>query len=219
MNIPIIEALKKQSDFLNADQIYSFPEDTEFGNLSLNWVQIIERVENINKLIIQLYEEFEILKTSSQKKNINDAITISHLFYHQKFLTEQIFYWLRKTADEIICMLYLLNYLEKNKHNPKKLKISSIGEYLNSKTKIEILENFRAYFKILNDISNAYKHSFVNAQIHTTIAIEHPTVFALAFEHNNRNNELIFHQYSLTDVLENYQVFLITVKKYFDERY
>lgn len=220
INIPIIEALKKHKDYLNADQMFDFSADTSFGNLNLNWIEILQRIDRVNDLIIDLYKEFAILKANHENPRVENAVKISDLFYRQKFLSEQIFYWLRKTADEIISLLYLLNYIKKHKHEPKKLNVSSIGEFLKSKTEIApFLEKYRAYFEVLNEISNAFKHSFVNAQTHTYVGTMYPIVFALSYHHNNRNNDLKFKQYKFDDVLENYNSFLIETKIFLKSNY
>jgi len=216
MEYPIIESLKKHNEILRADQFLKLPTDTPFGNLLLSWVEIIQRTDRTNDLIIELYTDYHTITQSRGVVNPD----ISHLFYKQKFLTEQIFYWLRKTADELIGLVYILDYHKKNNKFPSKIKINSIGNLLNEENFIpELFDSFRGFLKIVNEISNGYKHSFINSQAHSYHGEYYPVVFAYTLDYNNLKNEPQFHAYKFSDILENYNTFLTEIKRYLMENF
>jgi uncharacterized protein Veg len=216
MEYPIIESLKKHNEILNDNQFLSLPNDTPFGNLFLSWVEIIQRTDRINDLIIELYTDFDIIKQNRGKINPD----VSSLFYKQKFLTEQIFYWLRKTADELIGLIFILDFNQKNKVFPIKIGINSIGHLLHKKDYIPgLYDGFKDYLKIVNEISNGYKHSFINSQAHSYHGENYPVVFALTLDYNNLKNQPNFLSYKFSDILENYNLFLGDIKIFIKENF
>ncbi len=216
MKYPIIESLKTHNEILMDKQFLPLPKDTPFGNLFLSWIEILQRTDRINDLIIDLYTDFEIIKQNQDVINPD----ISSLFYKQKFLTEQIFYWLRKTADELISLIYLLDFNKKKNTFPTKIEINSVGSLLKKDVYIpELFDVFRKFLKILNEISNGYKHSFINSQAHTYHGKNYPVIFALTVEYNNLKNEPKFHSCKFSDVIENYNIFLSEVKLYIKKNF
>ncbi|WMJ75283.1 hypothetical protein RCC89_19270 [Cytophagaceae bacterium ABcell3] len=211
---PIIEVLKKHYAFLNDNDIPNLPSNTPYGNLILSWEEIQQRFDNVNDLIITLYEDFEIIN-NREDYDVNVAIKLTHKYYKQKFLTEQIIYWLRRTGDELISMLYILDYHKKNQTYPGRIKIESIGNFI--KYEHFLPELRKRHFKLLNllnEISNAYKHSFINSETHLHRGSEFPVVFALSLIYNNTKNEPKFYSVKLSDVLNEYTIFLEDVKKH-----
>jgi hypothetical protein len=136
--------------------------------------------------------------------------------FKHKFQTEQIIYWLRKITDEFISLIYLLKQFKINGIYPDKIKISSIGALLNSlKNDNELLyddvNKHVEFLSLLNDISNGFKHSILNAQTHNYRGVDEPVVFALvAF--NDSVNIPKFHQVSLRYLLSSFNDFLELVK-------
>ena len=201
-NIPKIDIHKKQEWSLHQDNIIKdFPE-SEFSNFKLKWLEIIQRIDNVNELIHQLFIDFQILNMQIKESVIEDEIFKTPLYYKQKFLTEQIFYWIRKTVDEIISIIYVLEYLKTNSQYPKIIKIDCIGKLINSKEFIlNIKEKHIATFNIINDISNTYKHSFMNSEIHAYIGEKDPLIFSYGFKNNNLEKNPIFTQYKMEDII------------------
>jgi hypothetical protein len=216
MKFPLIESLKTHNEILMDKQFLPLPKETPFGNLFLSWLEILQRTDRINDLIIDLYNDFEIIK---QNKGVVKQ-DISSLFYKQKFLTEQIFYWLRKTTDELISLIYILDFNKKKNAFPTKIEINSIGSLLKKEVYIpELFDDFKKILKILNEISNGYKHSFINSQAHTYHGENYIVIFALTVDYNNLKNQPKFHSYKFSDVIENYNMFLSEVKLYIKKNF
>jgi hypothetical protein len=214
MFVPLIEALKPYKSDFNVKYDLSLPTRTPFGNFVLTYHEIVVRTECLNELIIALYQDFidhkELVK-------IRGGWATSDEMFKNKFYTEQVFYWLRKTADEFISIIWLLRYFKNKGVYPNKIAISSIGNLIDSveKKKNELdqgIEKHLKLLKLLNEISNGFKHSLLNSQIHNHQGVDEPVVFALVAFFNDVSNPPNFHQVSLRSVLLNYNDFLIDVR-------
>jgi hypothetical protein len=218
MEYPILESLKKYKTHFNEKQFISLNPDSDFGNLNLIWTQIVVRIECVNTQIIDLYQKFYIEKTNRE----NGGFAISNLddSYMNIMITEQIFYWLRKTADEIISLISVCSDFQKTSKYPKKINVSSIGEFIKLKTPFnDTIEKYRNLLQQLNETSNAYKHSFINPQIMAYKGSEYPVVFAYNLHYNNRANQPKFINLDFRVFLNNYNDFLFDVKKHISESY
>jgi hypothetical protein len=212
---PIIEALKPYKEHFNVAHFLNLPTDSDFGNLTVSWMDIVTRFECINDSIVQIYQDFDNLYT-----NKKSSMIFLDQAYKQKLLIEQIFYWLRKSADEIISILYLLDYFKTHKKYPKKINTSSIGDVLKSEGPIKkALSKHVDHLQILNEISNAYKHSFLNSQINDRRGSEYPVVFSCNLHHNDLKNKPEFHIHDLRKILNAYNMFLIETKNLFIKKY
>ncbi|WP_298904496.1 hypothetical protein [uncultured Nostoc sp.] len=60
--------------------------------------------------------------------------------------------------------------------------------------------------KILNEVSNAYKHSFINSEI-SSIGTEEPYVFALALKKNDLGNQPEFHSVPFAELVVGFDSF------------
>jgi hypothetical protein len=130
-----------------------------------------------------------------------------------KFETEQVFYWLRKTADDVISMIYLFNFHKNNNRYPTKIKISCVGEFLKKENSFNgELNNHLQLLTQLNEISNGFKHSIINAQVHSHRGWKEPVVFAFSLLHNDLNNQAKFHSVKLRSLLLSYSDFLEDVR-------
>lgn len=211
MTYPIIEALKSSKSHFNTDQFISLDPNSAFGNLNLSWMEIVVRIECVNDLIVTLYDDFYKLQVQFNNTHTGSIDQT----YRQKLYTEQIFYWLRKTTDELISMVSLLTDKKSQGAYPKKIKISSIGEFLKTKAAFtEDFENYQQFFTTLNEISNGFKHSFINSQIHAYHGSEYPVVFAYTLYFNDRSNQPKYHTLDLRQVLNDYNNFLVFIKQY-----
>ncbi|RKS02873.1 hypothetical protein [Flavobacterium sp. 102] len=199
---PEIDLQKKSEYSLHRDNIIREFPNTEFSNLTLKWVEIIQRIDNVNLLIKELFHDFDLINTKMSDNVIEDSVLKTPLFYRQKFLTEQIFYWIRKTLDEMIAMIYVLEYLKKTNKYPTNIKIESIGHLIGSKEFIvDIKDKHLNILKIINNISNTFKHSFLNSEIHNHLGELDPLVFSYGFKNNDMEKEMVFTAYKIEDVI------------------
>ncbi len=215
MNIPQIDIQKKQDWPTHIDNmIREFPV-MEYSNLNLKWIEIVQRIENVNDLLTDLFNDYLILKSTLHTDPITDSIFKTPLYYKQKFLTEQIFYWIRKTIDEMISMIYVLEYEKENKSFPIKIKIDCIGQLFHNPNFIrEIQIQHKTLLVIINDISNTYKHSFLNSEVHSYIGELEPLVFSYGFKNNNLEKDMIFSQYRVRYIINELNVLISNLIEY-----
>ena len=216
MQSPIMEALKAYKTNFNVRDFISLPPDTPYGNLNLTYMQIVIRIEVLNESIVELYEGFfrhmEMTKENHGSSNLDEGLK-------HKFQIEQVIYWLRKTADELISILSVLYHYKASGGYPDRVPVSSIGKFLNLDSRSHFkLEGQVKLFNILNDISNAYKHTLINAQISNHVGREEPVVFALS-AYNQANVIPNFHQVSLKAILDEYNQFLLMIRSDFELNY
>ena len=215
-SIPILQALKVYGTHFNIKDFISLPVDTPFGNLYLTYSEIVIRIECLNGSIISIYEYFhthnELVKARGGGSTLDEG-------YKHNFEIEQIIYWLRKTADELISMLYIFSYFKNNSEFPTQIKISSIGKLLKSDQVLD--DKLTTHLNLLdriNKVSNGFKHFIVNTQVHNHRGLNEPVVFALtAF--NDTASQPKFHAISLKTLLESYNSFLTDVKDILKSKY
>ena len=216
MQIPILEALKTYGTQFNTKDFLVLPNDTPFGNFNLTYDEIVVRIECLNESIINTYQDFynhqELVRLRGGMSLLNES-------FKQSYNIEQVIYWLRKTADEFISIIYVLYYFKENNEYPSKIKISSIGRLLNyDKILDDKLTNHFNLLEKINEISNGFKHSIVNTQVHNHRGKSEPVVFALtAF--NDISSQPKFYVVSLRAIIESYNKFLIDVKDILQSKY
>lgn len=218
-NIPKINIQKKNEWAIAKENVIRDFPDTQYSNFNLKWIEIVQRVDCVNDLINNLFRDFIILNVNIDDDPIMDAAKKTSIFYKQKFLTEQIFYWIRKTIDEIISLMYVLKYLkENNDEYPNKIRIDCIGAFINSTAFVDDIKTTHLdILTIINDISNTYKHSFLNSEIHAYFGEKDPLVFAYGVKSNKLDNDVIFTQYRIEDIINSLNKLLFDLINYIKE--
>ena len=172
------------------------PADTPFGNLALKYVTIIQRLDYINVMVRMVYQSFERARTQNFSRDI-----LNHAL-----LSEQVIYWLRKTVDDLIGLHHVLAYREEAGCYPRRVAPDSIGRLLQQKDVPPLYTGHVPFLNTLNDIANAYKHSFVNSDL-TLMGRDEPIVYALGLRQNDLSNEPTFHAIPLQQVVFQFDTF------------
>ena len=208
MKVPNINRKTEHPGFLHANDIISFSAHIPYANLTLKHTQILQRIDYINVKVELLYRSY--------KKNITDKplFKLANLTEHS-FIIEEVIYWLRKTADELISLLYVCKYFDTQKAHPKKIKFEKIDDLLKNRDSelSTVLTSYLDSLETLNSISNAYKHSFINSQLNIVGEYE-PIVPALSLLHNNTNNPIKFHSIELEKVINDFDAFFVFTNNY-----
>ncbi|MFB9079463.1 hypothetical protein ACFFLS_06215 [Flavobacterium procerum] len=210
MKLSLIENLKQHNNETKESDLLDLPI-TPFGDFKLKWLQLIERFDNVNDLIVELQNLYPVELPQS---TVDKPFARSKIIYKHKFLTEQIIYWLKKSADELSTILYILDYQRNNSIFPEELEIDCIGHFINKPHSFhELLSEHKDYLKVLNDVANAYKHSILNSDDHYRQGAKEPIVFALQYPTNRNNNTTHSYKLALEDILLGYISFLEDVKE------
>lgn len=204
MTIPLIENGKKPNEHLNVRLGLGLPADTPYGNLSLKFLKILIRLDHANIRIEELNNWFEKRKQMTEAEEFMSATTFSESLH----IAEEIIFNIRRVTDELIGLIYLKGFYVQNNVYPQKLKIDSIGTYLSEQKTIplEVLGDHLNFLEVLNTISNAHKHSFLNSDYNLT-GREEPFVFALALKNNDLKNLPDFQAVPVRNLVEDFNLF------------
>jgi hypothetical protein len=185
--IPQIESVKKLGEFLNVRMLINYPSNTPFGNLNLVQMEVVGRVDYINSQLTRLYQEYR-----TYIPELNGFVDLDILWFRLRI--EEIMYWIRKTADNLIALSWVLGEYLKTGGFPKKIAVDCIGGLLDRLKKdgqpshIEFFRPHAVILKLINDISNTYKHHFVNHDNVNVLGVEGPTVYWTSMDRNDSQN-------------------------------
>jgi hypothetical protein len=218
-NPHLLEGLKKFNEYIVIG--IDLPIEGHFGNFNLTYVEMCIRLDHVNTQILSLFRDFYSFKKVVDGGYYGDPDNIT---IKLKLRTEEVVYWLRKTADQIISLLYILGYKEKNGVIPERILIDSIGTFIGGQK--GVIENYDAdinkhkkVLEIIQRVSNAYKHTFLNSDILSLVSEDYPLILALHQHNNIKSNQIDFHAHPLNDVLIEYDEFLETVNELLFKNY
>lgn len=196
----LIEIGKTPDEPDNAKLCFWLPPETPFGNLTLKHLKIIQRLDQANKRIIE---------TGAYWSNAREQkVPSSCSFKLHQLANEELIYHLRRAADEIIGLVWFLLEFERTREYPSEIKIDRIALvlYQREDSRLKLFEPHIGLFSHLNDISNAFKHSFVNSDINVAGA-DGPTICALDMKYNKSKNDVEFYTVSLSALVLSYNAF------------
>lgn len=128
-------------------------------NLKLKYEKLITDLDMVNENLTNSFEIWNKIHNNSIYNITDFKIFNFYCFNKLNKLNEYIAYDLKRIIDEVISTISVI----KKKINNGKLSISSIGEYLNKhNSSYNEFDEFIDLFTKLNDLINAYKHSYLN---------------------------------------------------------
>jgi hypothetical protein len=208
MLVPPVENGKMPHEPLNATHGFYLPTDTPYGNLTLKLFKIIQRLDHVNLRIQKLNGWFE-----RRGQPYAAGMLMEYLYAAEDaYLGDEIIFWLKRTVDELIALVYLKNYwVEHGRGYPQKLKISYIGALLNRKDPVAgrmrpAFSKHFDFFNKLNSLANAHKHSFVGTDLSITSAAE-PHIFALEMYLNDSRKPVELHAVPVRAVVKSFNEF------------
>jgi len=199
--IPQIDNGKHPQEPLSVMTVGWLPSDSPYGNLLLKGMNIVRRMDRVNLEVERVFATY----VHPTKQDINDLRQdiLEHQFYE-----EQVVYWLRKTADELISLAYVIDEWKRTGAWPQSVQIDSIAG-LKGKISREMEEMFAPHSSLLstlNEVANAFKHSFINTDM-TVVGSEYPVVFALALRRNKLSEQPVFYSVSFQQMIEAFSIF------------
>jgi hypothetical protein len=119
--------------------------------------------------------------------------------------TEETVYWMRKTADEIIGLVAFVAERQATGKWPTALAPFPIADVL--KKPPAWVQPHLSFLNLLNEVSNAYKHSFVNSDL-MLIGRDEPGVYALSLKDNNLDkNKPKLHNIRFAELVTRFDAF------------
>jgi len=164
-------------------------------------VYAIQRLDEANRKIIDSHTFWTACKTS-------DGFIPPNAHERHVFSNEEAIYMLRRAADELVSLIWCLSKYEETNQYPTKIKIDCVGSLLaqNEGSQNSIFKPHLEIMTLLNEIANAFKHSFINSA-HTLLGENEPCIHALSLNYNKLSSEAVFHNVSLKFVVEKYNDF------------
>lgn len=174
-----------------AEDTLEFPDSRYWGNLSNKLFFIFYRISYDNQLLDSIFSKIDLYKANFKARNgeNNDKTSIVPYIEIIHVMSD-----LRMILDEMIALLYILEQREINGDYPQVINVDSIGVFLEGSKNgdnedVIFFNDYRDFLKLVNDITNTYKHSFLNDHVLFLRQIKEPTVFALktAIDGRRRN--------------------------------
>ena len=171
-DISQIDNGKKPLQPVNIVHFIWLPSSTPYGNLLLKGMNIVRGIDRVNLEVSRVFTSY--VHPSKEDVNNPQQDVVEHQFY-----AAQVVYWMRKTADELISLAYVIDEWNRTGKWPMSVKIDSIAglEKSPSEELQQLFAPHDAFLTTLNEVSNAFKHSFINTDM-IVVGSEYPVVFA-----------------------------------------
>jgi hypothetical protein len=191
---------KKPDDSYSATLGFWLPPDTPYGNFELKYMKLISRLDEINRKISESFYYWRLCRV--------EGILPPGAFDKHVFANELAIYMLRRATDELISLIWCLAKFEEDGVYPSKIKVDCIGAVLAASPieRHDVFNGHTEFLESLNDISNAFKHSFINSD-HTLLGRYEPCVHALGLTHNKLTSEATFYNASLSSIAKKFSEF------------
>lgn len=178
------------------------PTQTTYGDFALKWVDMIARLNESNRQIIASYETWDSTKTGHICDSMGDV------FNRHRFSTEYAVFGMRRVADEIVALLWCLETQEATGKYPSHVKAESIGRAfkIGYQGPDGLLARHESLLRTLNDLSNAFKHSFVQSDV-VRASTDEPVVVALNLKDAKLANGKQFYTVLLASLVGDYDHF------------
>jgi hypothetical protein len=195
-----IENGKMPDEPYNATLGFWLPPDSPYGNFQLKYMKIIQRLDEANRKIAESHHFWREWRSEG-------ILPIGALERHV-FANEEAIYMLRRAADELVSLVWCLSKYEEDGHYPSKIKVDCLGAVVaqDENARHEAFSPHLELMSNLNDIANAFKHSFINSD-HTILGSEEPRIHALGLAYNKLSSEPEFYDVLLTTLIEKYNEF------------
>src|SRR5260370_38695871 len=126
MTVPAINVGGEHQHITHASQLLPLPPDTRYGNLALKWMKIVGRLIRLNRKISTAYDlHSQAVSLKGPSASASTSTSIEEL----PSLLEEIAYWLRKTADELIGLSFLCEARLRGDPLPNSVEVDCIGAF------------------------------------------------------------------------------------------
>lgn len=198
--IPQVDNGKQPLELVNIVHVPQLPSDTPYGNLLLKGMNIVRRLDRVNLEVVRVFSSYVHPKREDGANPLQDIV--EHQFY-----AEQVVYWLRKTADELIALAYVISEWKSTGQWPSAVKVDSIvGLKDRHKPPHELKSLFaphEVYLFTLSEVANAFKHSFINTDMNV-VGAEYPVVYALVLDRNELSSKPQFYSVGFAELVEKF---------------
>lgn len=159
------------------------PSDTPYGNLNKKSYQLVQRLIHVNRRLDETEITWKAFLTQHEPG-------LAYPGAQHRFSADEVVVHLRRAADELIGLLWLLGIRARGGDWPNQIRVDSIGtaRERNGTWSLPILERHESLLQTLNELANAHKHSFVDSEFQVVGALE-PCVVALSLKNNRLDSD------------------------------
>ena len=196
--IPQLSTGRKPGELLNITQLFGVPNDSPFGNLlpKVMWMQ--HRADEVNERVREAFGTWTSL--------LDGGSIQRHLFS-----IEYAVFQIRRLADDLVGCWSLLHAYVESGQIPDRVDPDKLGALLSSPHHFdhEPFKKHRAVLALLNDISNAQKHSFIGYET-TMVGEREPVIYALDVKNNDRRkNNVRLHAVEVARLIQEFDAFFV----------
>ena len=191
---------KQPNDFFSASALFWLPTNTPYGNLTLKIFKLTGRIDETNRRLAEA-EHFMNIAIG--------PVLHHHALWRHQYAIEQAIYLMRRAADDIISLISCLSDWKTEGDYPEMILVDCIGLLLDDKNaskRLPLYDSHLEMLRLLNEISNAYKHSFVQTDIDVMGNTE-PFVCALAMKYNKIKSGVQFFNVPLSSMVGRFTQF------------
>ncbi|MFN3050199.1 MULTISPECIES: hypothetical protein [Pseudomonas] len=202
MAYTLIDIGKQPEEPFNVVLALPLPADTPFGNFQLKWMDMVLRLNEVNRQIIISHDMWVAFMNDGLAAALTDAVN------KHKYATEYAVTGMRRVADEFVALISCLDHHAKNREYPTRVPLEKIGLTFNDNQNgpDELFKRHRPLLRMLNDLSNTLKHSFLQSDL-AIIGAEGPQVNALELKSGDLSKGYRFHTVSLNEITHLYNQF------------
>lgn len=181
---------KSPDEGYNASLGFWLPPDSPYGNFQLKLRKICERIDEANRRLTESHAFW--------KQARPNGISPTNTFQRHIYTNEQAIYLLRRAADEMIALIWCLSEWHTKGGYPNEIKVDCIGALLKQPPEdfLKPCSQHVHMLTLLNEVANAFKHSFVQSDI-DVIGRDEPCVNALSLNYNKLASGTQFYGISL----------------------
>ncbi len=200
MTTVLIDNGKSPDEPYNSCLGFWLPPESPYGNFSLKLIKLSQHLDEANRRLIDSCSYWELART--------DGILPVNAHERHVYAIEHAVYLIRRATDEMIALIWCLSEWEREGTYPQQIDVDSIGDILDTPNDRQLMpwRDHVQVLRALNEISNAFKHSFVQSDI-TLIGRDEPCVHALSSDYNKLASGAKFHNVSLAWLVKEFNAF------------
>lgn len=175
---PVVDNGKEPDEPVNVRQLFWLPPATPYGNFQNKQFKVIERIDELNR---KLHEAWTMWH------DMHAIIRSSGGFITNRpdFVLEQCVFLMRRIGDSLLAMVDCLRVWKATGSYPEQIEFREIGKLWSAAKdrRPAVFDPHIPVLETLNNLANAYKHSFTNDD-QTQISQDELCFFALDLKFN-----------------------------------
>lgn len=186
-------------------EVAPLPPDSPFGNLNLKVIHLVNRLIHANRRLDETETMWQAFLGPFDPRAGDPGV-------HHRLSADEVVVHLRRAADELIGLLWVLRERATRGDWPPQIEVDSVGtaRLRDGSWFLPVLERHDWLLRTLNEIANAHKHSFVDSDFQV-VGLREPCVVALALKNNKLERGATPYVVSLNSLVDAFNRFYLAV--------